>query len=911
MIRKRIFPQPDRLAPPRWADRLLEWFVAPHLVEYVQGDLVETFHQRVRQVGIARARREYIWAVLNCLTPFFAKRQATPLILHSINSYPKPATTDMIRNYLKIAVRNLLKNKVFSLVNLSGLIAGITACLMILQYVSFELSFDQFQTDIDRIYRVANDRFQLGKLVQHGTITYPTIGKTMVKEYPEVETYTTLANGGKVMFRKENVVFPREKIFYADEHFLHFFTFPLLAGDGRTALKAPNSLVLTESNAKRIFGAEPGQYARLIGQTLYVDLDTQPFRITGIMKDVPANSHLQFGALISYETLVRTWGEWVKTSWTGSDMWHYLKLKPGTDPEVLARKFPAFSDRYFQGDKVSGSVEKFYLQPLHKAHLYSDYEYEIGLVNNGKAVWTLLVIAGFILLIAWINYINLATARSLERAKEVGVRKVAGATSGQLIGQFLSESVLLNAFAFVLALGLTSLLQPLLNQLVDKPLSLSLLIGQGYGGTNMALALVGVFVMGIFLSGFYPAFALSSFPAIQVLKGSFKRSIQGVWVRQSLVVFQYTASVVLIIGTMIVFRQIEYMRQEALGFNMDQMLVVSGPSLTRFDSTSIERINSFKTELKRYPAIKAATSSYQLFGDRLPRSFNVNRVGSNQPKGVTVSQMGVDPDFLATYQIHLLAGRNFRYTDANPVARQVKNAVINRSAVRLLGWSDAVSAVGQKFTISGREWEIVGVVSDFHQQSLRHSIEPIVFQPFYTNGGYYSVKVAPTDLDRTINLVKQKYQDFFPGNNFTYFFMDEQFNRQYRDDQIFGKITTLFSLLTVLIASLGLFGLSSYTVAQRAKEIGIRKVLGASVASVVALLSKDFLKLVLIAILIASPIAWYAVSLWLADFAYKTDLSGWIFITAGLLAVGIALLTVSFQSIQAALRNPVKTLRHD
>ncbi|WP_221622088.1 ABC transporter permease [Larkinella knui] len=899
-------PQPNRRTAPRWAKRLLAWLHPSETLEEVEGDLEELYAYWHRRAGKTEATLRYLLNVVSVLPPFVRRRPQT-------NYYPQPSSLrpDMIRNYFKIAFRNLLKNKVFSLVNLSGLVFGITACLMILQYVSFELSFDQFQTDIDRIYRVTNDRFQQGKLVQHGTITYPTIGKTMAKDYQEIDAYTTLVNGGTVKFRREKSIFQEEQIFYVDDHFLTFFTFPLLVGDPQTAMKAPNSLVLSESNAKRIFGAEPGEYARLIGQSLYVDLDTEPFRITGVMKDVPATSHLRFGALVSYETLVRTWGPWVKTSWDGSDMWHYLKLKPTADAAALEQKFPAFSERYFNGDKVSGSVEKFALQPLRKAHLYSDYEYEIGIVNNGKAVWTMLIIAAFILLIAWVNYINLATARSLERAKEVGVRKVAGATTGQLIGQFLSESVLLNLFALVLALILTVMLQPILNEMVGKPLSLSLLTGQGYGGNLMALALAGVFALGLFLSGFYPAFALSAFQAIQVLKGSFKRSAKGIWVRKSLVVFQYTASVVLIIGTFIVFRQLEYMRKKNLGFNMDQVLVVSGPALTRWDSTAIDRITSFKAEVKRYPAIQAAASSLSLFGNRLSRSFNVKRVGSNAEKGVTVSQMGVDLDFFDTYRIKLLAGRNFITTDSNPDGRKVKNAVINLSAARLLGFSDAVSAVGQKFTIFGREWEIVGVVSDFHQQSLRHPIEPIVFQPFYTNGGYYSFKIASTDLEKTIEQIKAKYQAFFPGNDFSYYFMDEQFNRQYRDDQVFGQITTFFSFLAVLIASLGLFGLSSYTISQRSKEIGVRKVLGASVTSIVALLSKDFLKLVLIAIVLAAPIAWYAVSQWLEDFAYKIDLSWWIFALAGVLAVGIALITVSFQSIKAALMNPVKTLRSE
>ncbi|MFC5409952.1 ABC transporter permease [Larkinella bovis] len=902
--------KPDQ--PPRWAHWLLRRLHPYETLEEVEGDLEELYAYWCNRAGKKTATLRYILNVLSVLPPLVRRRP------HEEDYYQQlsPLHPLMIRNYLKIAFRNLWKQRFFSLVNILGLVVGMTACLMILEYVSFELNFDQFHKDADRIYRVTNDRFQRGKLIQHGTITYPTIGKTMAKEYPEVEAYTTLANGGTVSLRRDKSIFQEQQLFFVDDHFLTFFTFPLLVGDPKTAMKAPNSLVLSESNAQRIFGTQPEDYASLLGQSLYIDLDTEPYRITGILKDVPAASHLQFGALVSYETLVRLWGDWVKTSWDGSDMWHYLKLKPGqsgapVDADRLEQKFPAFSERYFKGDKVSGSVEKFYLQPLRKAHLYSDYEYEIGVVNNGKAVWTMLIIAVFILLIAWVNYINLATARSLERAKEVGVRKVVGATSGQLIGQFLAESVLLNGFAFVLALLFTMALQPVLNQLVGRPLSLAVLAGQGYGGNLMTLALVGVFAVGIFLSGFYPAFTLSAFQAIQVLKGSFKRSAKGIWVRKSLVVFQYTASVVLIIGTFIVFRQIDYMRKENLGFNMEQMLIVSGPGLTRWDSTSIDRINSFKTEVKRLAGVKAATASVNLPGNRLPRTFNVKRVGSNEEKGVTVSRMGVDLDFFDTYQIKLLAGRNFLPTDSNPNGSKVVNAVINLSAVRLLGLKDAVSAVGQKFMLFGRAWEIVGVVSDFHQQSLRHPIEPIVFQPFYTNGGFYSFKVTTTDLAKTIDQVQQKFQEFFPGNDFSYAFMDDRFNQQYHDDQVFGEITTFFSFLAVLIASLGLFGLSSYTIAQRAKEIGVRKVLGASVLSIVALLSKDFLKLVLIAIVLASPIAWYAVRQWLDDFAYKIDVSWWVFALAGVLAVLVALLTVSFQSIKAALANPVKTLRSE
>ncbi|MHA4741194.1 ABC transporter permease [Dyadobacter sp. MSC1_007] len=888
--------------PPKLANWLLHWFCAEHLVEELEGDLEELFVQRTIKYGLQAARRRYLWDVLSCAHPFALKKEP--------GKYPKPPILQpaMIRNYFKIAIRNMWKNKGFTAVNITGLVAGITACLMILQYVSFELSFDRFHKDFDHIYRVTNDRFQQGKLIQHGTITYPLIGSTMAKDFQEIESYTTLSYTGNFKLQKHRKVFEENGAF-ADEHFLNFFTFPLLAGNASTALKAPNSIVLSETNAKRIFGALPKDYSTLIGQNILVDLDTQPYQITGIMKDFPANSHLQYGVIMSYETLVRTWGSWVKTSWDGSDMWHYVKLKAGSSAASLQQKLPAFSDRYFQGDKVSGSVEKFYLQPLSKAHLFSDFEYEIGNVNNGKAVLTMLIIAAFILIIAWINYINLSTARSLERAREVGVRKVAGATSGQLVWQFLAESVFLNLIALVLSLALAVLLQPALNKLVDKPLSLSILWGGGFGGPVMLIALSTVFLGGMFLSGFYPAFALSAFKAVSVLKGSFKRSTKGVWVRQSLVVFQYTASMVLIVGTFIVFRQLDFMRKENLGFNMDKVLVIRGPELTRWDSTSITRINAFKSELKQYPGIRAVSASGTLFGHRLSRTFNVKRVGSDQDKGVTFSRMDVDLDFFSTYRIKMLAGRDFITTDSDPDGRKVKNAIINHSAAKLLGLADVQAAIGQKFTLYGREWEIVGVVSDFHQQSLKHAIEPIIFRPYYYNGGFYSFKIATTDLEKTIGLIRQQYQSFFPGNDFSYFFMDEQFNQQYKDDQVFGKVISFFSLLAVLIASLGIFGLSSYTIAQKTKEIGVRKVLGASVTGIVTLLSRDFMKLVFIAIIIGCPVAWYGVHLWLNDFTYRISIEWWMFAIAGLMAISIALLTISSQAIRAALVNPAESLK--
>jgi putative ABC transport system permease protein len=589
-----------------------------------------------------------------------------------------------------------------------------------------------------------------------------------------------------------------------------------------------------------------------------------------------------------------------------------VQLKPGTDYRKVEARLPAFSEQHFQGNKVTGSDEQFHLQPLLQAHLHSDYEYEIGVVGNGTVVWGLFVIALFIIAIAWINYINLSTAKAVDRAKEVGVRKVLGAHRGQLIAQFLAEAFIINGIGLLIALLLVYLLQPAFNQLLDRPLSLAFFLTQGLGGYLSVIGFGVILLAGILLSGFYPAFVLSAYQPVTVLKGKLSTSRRGIALRQGLVVGQFAATIVLIIGSLMVYRQIRFMSEKELGLNMDQILVVQAPRLTAEDSSFAGRIESFKDALKGIPGVKAATTTRNLPGDELGRAFNVHRKDAAGDTRFTSRLLSVNYDFTDVYEIKILAGRKFSSTDHSRDWDKLHNLVINAKAVQLLGFSSPEQAIGKSILVfDNKEMNIVGVMADYHQKSLHSPIEPILLFPSYGNGDPVSVKVAPENLPRTLAGIRQQYGAFFPGNVFDYFFLDEKFNQQYRDDQLFGRVFGLFAGFAIFVACLGLFGLSLFTTTQRTKEMGIRKVLGASVLQIVGLLSKDFLRLVLMAFFMVAPVAWFTMYKWLEDFAYKVAIEWWMFVLAGVLSTSVALLTVSFQSIKAALMNPVRSLRSE
>ena len=819
----------------------------------------------------------------------------------------------MIKNYFKIAWRNLVNNKIDSLINIIGLSIGMAACLLILEFVSFELSYDRFNKNAPDIYRVTNDRYQKGKLQQHGTITYSAVGPAMKADFPEIVNNTRVEPLGNIILSVNDKKIEVQNALAADNEFLSVFSYPLLAGNLKTALRDPNNIIISESLARKLFFNRDNNYTSLIGKTLKITRDSLPYKITGISRDVPANSHLQFDLLASYITLYTQKNPWKEAEYdfTDSDFWHYLLLKPGTDFKALEKKFAAFSQRHFQGNKISGSDEKFFLQPLLNAHLYSDFEYEIGRTGSSTAVWGMLIIATLIIIIAWVNYINLTTARSMNRAKEVGIRKVSGATRPQLIRQFLTESLLLNGIALATALLLIYFVQNGFNQLIERNLSLSYLFAQSIAGFDIKWVIISGMLAGIIVSGFYPAFVLSGFRPILVLKGKYSQSGKGIFLRKLLVTGQFAATVALIIGSFVVYRQIRFVNKQNLGMNLSQVLIIKPPILTAWDSSFISHENSFKEELSQLPGVSVASTSRRVAGEELGRAFNVHRTDKSPETHITIRNEGIDYNFLNLYNIPLMAGRNFTPVDFNTDFDKLHNIIISERAVKSLGFSSNEEALGKNLMVWNRPWNVIGVTKDFHQKSLHYAIEPVMFLPTYGTDNPISIKLKTKDLSATIQAIKSKYNSFFPGNLFDYYFIDERFNALYKNDLLFGKVFALFAGFAICIACLGLLGLSLFTTAQRTKEIGVRKVLGATVANIIFLLSKDFIRLIIISFLIATPLAWLVMNNWLAGFAYRIPISWWIFPGAGLLACGIALGTVSFQTIKAAGMNPAKSLRSE
>ncbi len=818
----------------------------------------------------------------------------------------------MIKNYFKIGWRNLWKNKVFSLINIFGLSLGMAACLLILQFVNFELSYDHFNKNASDVYRVVNDRYQNNKLIQHGTITYSAVSRAMKEDFPEVVNYTRLVPGGEQVLIYDGKKIPKEQALFVDNSFFSMFSYTMLVGDAKTALKEANTVVISETTARKVFNIKDNNFDPYYGKLIKVSQDTFPSKVVGIIKDVPENSILKFDMLLSYQTLIHTYSyKQADYDFTDSDFWHYIQLKPGTDYRVFDAKLAAFSQRHFQGNKVSGSVEKFYLQPLLNAHLYSDTEYEIGNTGSYMVVWGLLLIALFIIGIAWINYINLATARSVERAKEVGVRKVTGATKGQLIRQFLTESLIINVLALGIALVMVGFAQGYFNTLVQHQLSLAYLFQKGLGGYVVSIGLVVVILTGIFISGFYPAFVLSAFKPILVLKGKFSSSKKGAILRKGLVVFQFAITVVLIIGSFVVYKQIKFMSSQKLGLSIDQMLVIGGPQFVTRDTTFVTRANAFMAELDQIPGVKKAASSFWVPGNETGRNFNFHAAEGDPHTNYTMRFNGISADYIRTYGMKIVEGRDFTLTDYNHDYDKVHNTIINENAVKTLGFKSPKAAIGHILVNGGKKWDIVGVVGDFHQKSLRYPIEPTTFRPLLNLQNQISIKIDTKNVAETVAAIKAKYDGFFPGNIFDYTFLDEQYNAQYKNDQLLGTAFSIFGGFAIFIACLGLLGLSLFATIQRTKEIGVRKVLGASIGNIVLLLSTDFIKLVLLAIVIAIPVSFYILHQWLQGFAYQTAMSWWIFALAGLAAIGVALVTISFHAIKAAGTNPVKSLRSE
>lgn len=812
----------------------------------------------------------------------------------------------MINNYLKLSVRSLTKRKGYSLLNITGLAIGIACCLLIFQYVAYERSYDSFPKQADRIVRLRLDSYQQGKLSWKSATSYPAFGPTMKKDFPEVENFCRLHDADMLLSNDErNVKFSENKGYYADPSFLSMFDIKLLKGNPATALDAPDKMILTEATAKKYFGGEDPIGKKLV----FRDPDfTRTLEVTGIFKELPSNSHLIINHLVSYATLgsiVKASGDTTnstETSFGWYDFYTYLSLKPNASIQNLEAKFPAFCDRYMNNSdwqKANNVRAEIHAIPLKDIHLYSNYNQEAEVNGNGQSVSFLFLVALLIIAIAWINYINLATARSLERAKEVGVRKVIGAVRSNLIIQFMAESFLINLVALILAIVLVFLITPWFNSLTGSTGSVDFSSASKYW-VGFAL----IFITGSFLSGLYPAFVLSGIKPVLVLKGLFKNSASGFVIRKGLIVSQFATSIILIAGTIIVFQQVNFMRKQKLGVDINQTLVLDGAGALP-DSLYQTSYQPFKTEVLQVPGVKNITSSSSVMGKEIYWTNGSKRLSTDMKGAVTLYNMGVDYDFVPAFALQLIAGRNF----SKEFPTDEKGVLLNEAAAKLLGFTDYSKAVNEKFFSAGDTVQLLGVVSDYHHQGLQKTIDPMIFRLRPNARAAYSIKMDTKNVQSTIAALQKAWSNYFPADPFKYYFLDEFYDQQYKADRQFGKVFGLFAFLAIIIACFGLLGLSAYNVLQRTKEIGIRKVLGASVRNVLYILSKDFIVLVLIAFVIAVPVTWLVMHNWLQDFAYRINIQVWIFGLSGLLTLVIALATIGLQAIKAAIANPVKSLR--
>jgi putative ABC transport system permease protein len=791
----------------------------------------------------------------------------------------------MIKNYFKLALRKLWKHKVFSLINIMGLAVGMTACFLIYLYVHFETSYDSFNTKADRIYRVVTD-IKTPSDMLHWSSTSAPMAINMQRDFPEVESAVRIS-GQSFLVRKGNDKFQENNTIMADSTLFKIFDFPLIYGDKNTALKEPMSIVLSQTAAKKYFGnANPvGQNVLLTGAAINAT-------ITGVMKDIPENSQIKADMIVSMSSQQQIYGGSSDSAWGNFNLVSYLLLKPNTNPKTLASKFPAFIDSH-TGKKLKEAQISYtlFLEPLRDVYLYSTRDdSKTGNIHN---VYIFSIIAIFILLIACINFINLTTARSAERAKEVGIRKVAGAGRLQLAKQFIGESVVISFMAFIIAILLCSLLLPLFNQLAGKQVSSPFFYHPLYIVSLFFIA-IGIGI----LAGFYPALVLSSFRPVAVLKGRFATGTKGILLRKGLVIFQFTISIILIIGTVIVYTQLNYMRSQDLGFSKDQEMVI--------DCNGDKNKDAFKESLSSVPGVLSTSFSSSVPGNGNSTAYSKVENKSGEMQTASLDIYMVDFDYINQYKLKVIAGRGFSKDFGTDTTQAM---VINESASNLLGYTSPQQAIGKRFDQWGRQGKIIGVVKDFHYQALQQPIKPLTMR--IEPGGYQflSIKVATANLPSTIKSIESKWNQIIPNRPFDYSFLDESFDKQYRAEDRFGNLFFYFAILAIFISCLGLLGLASYSTIQRTKEIGVRKVLGASVPDIVNLLSKEFLKLVLVAFIIASPVAWLFMNKWLRDFAYRTSLAWWMFVFAGIAAIIIAFVTISFQAIKAAVANPVKSLR--
>jgi putative ABC transport system permease protein len=804
----------------------------------------------------------------------------------------------MLRNYFTLAFRNLRKRPMFSIINIFGLALGVSACLVILHYISFETSYDKFNVNAASIFRVHRTITQNGETKSPVVVTTLGLGPALASDLPEVKHFIrTHTEHGVVTYQSpagEAKAFHENNLLVVDSTFFEAFTFTAVMGSLTSALHDPNSIVLTKTIAQKYFGS-----ADAVGKTVSLSGGRMKgnYTVTAVIEDVPANSHFTFNMLVPMHNMLLSNQYSKDDGWGSNNFTTYVQLHEQATWAGVEEKLPAFADRW-----INPKWEKFeirmalHLQPLRDIHVHPGLRVDVETVSK-STIYFFGVVAGFILFIAWINYINLSTARAMERAREVGIKKTIGALRSELITQFFVESVLINGIAIALALMLTMSLLPVMGDILGKQLVFA------YTDVRLWMIVFALFIIGTFASGIYPAFVLSSFRITEVLKG--KSTGQGFSLRQVLVVFQFAASLVLIAGTFVVYRQINFMQARDKGLQMDQMLVVNGPGTLEW-KTAKQKLAVFKEEVQKIPGVGTVTTSGSIPGKGANWGADIRKSGTALSDIKLGFVVFVDSDFIPTYEIEFLAGRNFdrdRESDKQSI-------IINEASVAAYDLGTIDEAVGQQLILDGDTATVIGVLKNYNWNSLKSEFVPFLFMPDDVVPSHVSLQVRG-NIPETIEAIGKLYTELIHGEPYEYYFLDDSFNTQYKSDRQFGSIFGVFAGLAVAISCLGLWGLASFTTSQKLKEIGVRKVLGASVTSIVYLLSSRFIRLVLLASLIAMPLAWYGIKSWLSSFAFSVGLQWDLFVLPLVVLLLIALVTVSVQVLQGAVSNPAKVLRSE
>ncbi|MFY0688204.1 MAG: ABC transporter permease [Cyclobacteriaceae bacterium] len=872
--------------PPQWPDQILKWLLKDHYFEEVTGDLEEIFYDDLDTKGKRTARKNYQLGALKVLRPTLIKK---------IEGTQKLNYYGMFKNYFKVSIRNMMRYKTFSFLNISGLAVGIASCLLILTYVMHELSYDNFHEK--EIYRVlhsyrsneAAEEQPNVPLSDYQVWGNSMVGPTMINDYPEVTNYVRFTSPMDFLFQFKNNVFMEKNVVFGDSSMFEIFDFKVLAGDAQDALIKPYTIVLTESMAKKYFGNE-----NPIGQEMIID-ETDRLIVSAIVEDIPTNSHFNFDGMISMSTF-HDFRPQIFESWGYVDFYTYFTVQEHANIGDMESRARDFLDKYISD--WGGYSIKF--EPMADAYLKSEAARPPGAIGSITSIYILSSVAIFILLIACINFMNLSTARAVERAKEVAIRKTIGSTRENLIFQFLIEAILVSIFSGILAIGFISISMPFLAALSGKPLTPDWMMSFEAVG----LALASLMMLGL-ISGLYPAMVISQYKPVVVLKGAFKNSSRGVFLRKSLVVLQFSISIILLVGTIVVSSQLDHLKDHDLGFNPSNKIVID----FGWDMKVQRSLDRMRNEFYSLPAVKSIAISRAVPGHFFPNGGTEIEGPSGEMVAYAPAMYEINEDFIPVFEMEMAAGRN--YSKDFPLD-SANALIINEAAAKLYGYNDVNEIIGKPFDQWGRVGKVIGVVKDFNYQSLHNKIEPLALR-YSTpqNTSMITMELNTSDYRSTLLDIESKWNQLYPHRPMVYKFIDRHFNTQYEEDQRFGQVFTIFSGLAVLVACLGLFGLTMYSITQRTKEIGIRKVMGASISQIVTILSYDFFKLFLGAVLLSVPLAWYLMDQWLADFAYQIDLTWTPFVLALLVSFVVAMLTISSRTIKAASCNPVDTLRNE